>query len=101
MTRPRLLDLDAIQARADAATAGPWAWKATGEKDGSWAVGLVCDDEENYLSGELEHGQGIVVEGICDGISTGFADAAFIAHARMDIPDLVAEIKRLRGERNG
>jgi DNA repair exonuclease SbcCD ATPase subunit len=91
-------DLAAIKARAGAATEGPWAWEATGDKDGFWAVGLVCDDEENYLSGELEHGQGVVVEGICDGISASFEDAEFIAHARSDIPALLAHVGRLASE---
>lgn len=44
--RDEPLDLDAIRARVDAATPGPWAWEATGEKDNSWGLGVVVDDED-------------------------------------------------------
>jgi hypothetical protein len=64
--------------RAKAATEGPWAWEATGEKDNSWAVGLVQDEDGTSLAGQIEAGQGIVIEGICEGIDGHLADAAHI-----------------------
>jgi hypothetical protein len=90
------VDLDAVQARADAATEGPWAWEQTGDKDSSWAVGWVMDQDENPLSGRLETGEGIVVEGVCEGIAANPADGEFIAHARTDVPALVAELRVAR-----
>jgi hypothetical protein len=89
-------DLDAIQARADAATEGPWAWEATGEKDNSWAVGLIQDDDGEPIEGENEPGENIVIEGICEGIDAHIPDAEFIAHARADVPALVAELHAAR-----
>ncbi|MEU7771250.1 hypothetical protein AB0C44_07980 [Micromonospora taraxaci] len=67
------LDLDAIEARATAATAGPWT---TGED------GLVWPPQ-----------MGDPVSG-----SVWLPDAEFIAAARTDVPSLVAEVRRLRAE---
>lgn len=72
--------LDAIQARVDGATTSPWDdqpnWTDTarvvlnGDGEALWdAVGLMAD-----------------------------ADSEFIAHAREDIPALLAEVHRLRAE---
>lgn len=68
MTGP---DLDAIVARADAATEGPW--------------------EQNGYVVHTSHGIGDVVADA--GLSA--ADARFIAHARTDVLNLVAEIRSL------
>lgn len=65
-------DLDAIEARANAATEGPWA--------------------ADRLEGNLDSLYSRVAE-------VGMwleADAEFIAHARADVPALVAEVRRLR-----
>ncbi|MHB8406220.1 MAG: hypothetical protein ACYDCJ_12435 [Gammaproteobacteria bacterium] len=63
------LDLDAIEARANAATPGPWD---TDEYDGGLrstvTAGPITSDE----------------------------DYDFIAHARTDVPALIAEVRRLR-----
>lgn len=72
--------LDAIQARVDGATTGPWDdqpnWTDTarvvlnGDGEALWdAVGLMAD-----------------------------ADSEFIAHAREDVPALLTEVERLRGQ---
>lgn len=73
------LDLPAIKARYEAATEGPW----TGE--------------DNYVRGD--HG----VLAMCPCYGPGYlaefpaaANAEFIAHARTDVPELVAEVERLR-----
>ena len=84
------LDLEAIKARATAATEGPWEWDdpTIGQhwsRPQPWAT--VVDDE-------VECG------GYCYGGSSSpiksDADGQFLAHAREDIPALVAEVERLR-----
>lgn len=67
--------LKAIEERAKAATPGPWTPKRLRQND--W-----------HLRGP----DGIVFAEVEDD-----ADAAFIAHAREDIPALVEEVRRLRG----
>jgi hypothetical protein len=71
--------LDEDEAAAKAATPGPWAWEATGDKNSSWALGFVQDEDGNDLSGELEHGAGIVIDGVCGSINGHVPDAAHIA----------------------
>ena len=81
------LDLAPIKARADAATVGPWIvdedqvrrepYRYPGH--GPWEGRLPQYVTERY---------GILNEN----------DAEFIAHAREDVPALVAEVERLRGE---
>lgn len=77
--------LQEIEARADAATEGPWYKEDVSERDvrrtgwgvcirGTWNMVLESVDPNN------EH------------------DADFIAHARTDIPVLIAEIRRLQRE---
>jgi hypothetical protein len=73
------LDLDAIEARATAATEGPW--EATGVvHPNNEAVGLAF------------------VQSHTGWPATCFrsADSVFIAHSREDVPALVAEVRRLR-----
>lgn len=70
------LDLDVIEARANAATPGPWGAlspRADGASPvtragGAWIAPFTAED-----------------------------DAEFIAHAREDVPALVDEVRRLRG----
>jgi hypothetical protein len=71
------VDLDAIEARAEAAAPGPWrepknglglGWTIFPKNSKGWSI-ATCD------SG---------------------TDADFIAHARADIPDLVAELRAAR-----
>ncbi|HET9969884.1 MAG TPA: DUF6221 family protein [Streptosporangiaceae bacterium] len=71
--------LDEDEAAAKAATGTAWAWEATGDKDSSWAVGHVESEDGRPLSGEIEHGQGIVIDGVCESINGNLADAAHIA----------------------
>lgn len=72
-TTTTALDLDAIEARANAATEGPW----TAYPDGFvWTKQPILGDP---VSGSVE-----------------LADAQFIAAARQDVPALVAEVRRLR-----
>ena len=71
--------LDEDEAVAMAATGTAWAWEATGDKDSSWAVGHVEGEDGRPLSGEIDHGQGIVIDGVCESINGNLADAAHIA----------------------
>ena len=71
--------LDEDEAAALAATGTAWAWEATGDKDNSWTVGHVEGEDGRPLSGEIEHGQGIVIDGVCESINGNLADAAHIA----------------------
>lgn len=81
------LDLDAIEARAKAATPAPWQ---TDQSELSHPRGWDISAEASkygYIASDGEGYQGAVAEE---------ADAEFVAHARTDIPVLVAEIRRLR-----
>lgn len=72
-------ELDAIQARADAATEGPWYVKI-GEHHHTL---MVWTKDETFAHAAL--------------LSCFFeTDAAFIAAARTDVPALLAECRRLR-----
>lgn len=67
------LDLEAIRARCDAATPGPW------HVEGGRAV---------WTPGDMHIGDQRKAE-----------DANFIAQGRQDVPALVAEVERLRKQR--
>ena len=82
--------LDEIRQREAAATRGPW--------DSEWQNG-----DGNY-AWVLAHPNGqfhpLNVIKVChDDWPPSFADAAFVAAARSDVPWLVAEVERLRDER--
>ena len=78
--------LDQIEARANAATKGPWESDEYTEidPDGFYELSRVIapdpDDGEDYAIG-------VVHVGILR------PDATFIAHARTDVPDLVAALR--------
>jgi hypothetical protein len=90
-----MIDLDAIERRANAATPGPWTYHdgcgyvevppcgAIEFKPG-WerSVHFLARVHNNHVEGE-------------DGL--GF-DGAFIAHARTDVPALVARVRELEAE---
>lgn len=76
-------DLDAIEARAAAASSGPWS--VDGGRDGNrlfWQIGGILRDAygNNSITSDDE------------------ATVKFIAHARTDIPALVAELRSVRAE---
>jgi hypothetical protein len=73
-----MLDLDAIEARAEAATPGPW--RQTTSKRGYRDVLQTPDS----------YGDRMIAKGCPN------ADADFIAAARTDIPALVAELRAAR-----
>ena len=70
-------ELAGIEARCNAATAGPW--EVSGRGFGYWAV--IC-----------EYPHSPAVDGCCSR-----ENATFIAHARTDVSALLAEVRRLRG----
>lgn len=70
------LDLEAIRSRAAAATPGPW------EATRTYPFLVLQSGGESAISVNLA--------------TDPEPDAAFIAHAREDIPALVAEVERLR-----
>ncbi len=93
------LDLEAIKARAEAATPGPW--EADGEPflPQNWrpklSVWANVGDEFSHLVAAVATPDKYL----------GLTDADFIAHARTDVPALVAaleerdaEVERLREE---
>ena len=94
-----------VKARAEAATPGPWTADLS---EGDCGVYLEdcprgledCDDacpqcdRWEILKGGLVDGPDYVECGEYSYFSDN--DAEFIAHARTDIPDLIAEVERLR-----
>ena len=72
------IDLNAIKARADAATPARWGYSLFGVTHTGFVI------QEHASSGLLDDGEMVK------------ADLEFIAHAREDVPALVAEIERLR-----
>ena len=80
------LDLDAIAARAAAATEGPWtAITDNGRKDGIGIVGQLT-----------KRGTGEAIAVFAGVGGNRHADAEFTAHARDDVLDLLAEVEWLR-----
>lgn len=73
-----ILDMHAIRQRCDQATPGPWK---------SFVEGRDHDSGSSFImtsGGDIEL------------IGASVADQEFIAHARQDIPQLLAEIQRLK-----
>lgn len=75
-------ELLAIESRANAATPGPWCYREQFIETG--------DDSGQLL--------GVTMQRMEDGLDQlpGVDNAAFIAHARTDVPQLIAEIRRLQ-----
>jgi hypothetical protein len=91
--------LEEIEAGAKAATEGPWL------EGGPYPGASVCIEVDGGSSGP-DDPEPTTWEPICvlDDRRDGephpqvLADRAFIAHAREDVPALIAEIRRLKGE---
>lgn len=79
-------ELEAIGARAEAATEGPWD---VSESEVVWAAPGV-DATPGSSFPDLQDGAGEFSE----------ADAAFISHARVDVPALLAYVAELEQDRN-
>jgi hypothetical protein len=92
MTRP---DLDAIRARCDAATPGPWAYDE--------GAGYIEMGEAGYAEFKPDwersvHKQPPLVARMTDTWGNTEDDGRFIANARTDIPALLAYIDGLEHE---
>lgn len=73
-----IIDLAAIRARVEAATPGPWASTV------AYPHLALQPDDDSIISFNLA--------------ANPASDALFVAHARADVPALLAEVERLRGE---
>jgi hypothetical protein len=86
-------ELKAIRERAEAATPGPWYWEkldADGWNDTEMPCLVSASDEGVMDFGDCEQYYPT------EGSPPNDEDAEFIAHAREDVPKLLAEIERLR-----
>ena len=82
--------LDAIQERVNAATRGPWA--------------VDSDDPAYIIYPEKGGWDGLVIAQVADQDGALFSvehNGALIAHARQDLADLLAEVRRLRALQAG
>lgn len=88
--------IDAIQARADAATEGPWKW---GEETSEWGdCGPNLETvKRGQVYGDGSQGAADLIIGSwghdANGITVEDANAEFIAHARTDVPALLALVR--------
>jgi hypothetical protein len=82
------LDLEEIRRRSNAATEGPWVSDKGLSERGDKRTAVIShfdyDDGDWYIHGDI----------------AGHADAEFIAHARQDVPALIAEVERLQKSRD-
>lgn len=85
----RLAVLDTIRERADAATPGPWkvAWDGENDPDGAWSAEWPWLIRQDIYPGKS-------VANLAE-VEASTEDAEFIAHARTDIPALLAHIDAL------
>jgi hypothetical protein len=87
-----------IEARVAKATEGPWCYEAHGDT-GTYGIGLILNEADVPIIGENTDGELGVAEVIAAEVNSRI-DAAFIAQARQDIPDLIAALKEARAELN-
>ena len=87
-TTPEPLDLDAIEARANAATLGPW--RIIVQNSTAAAIGYHPQDPLLRVVDPDEITVGTILRG------EGRDNVDFILSAREDVPALVAEVRRLR-----
>lgn len=88
MTPQRLAE---IEERVKAATEGPWVAE---ELDG-YITGHVTSKHKNWAGNRAPHQRRDSITD-CDAMTN--TDAAFIAHARQDIPDLLVYVQWLKEE---
>ena len=81
-------ELAAIKARAEAATPGPWTTGA-GKVEGGQVRELVIAPNDDVIVAIAYGGFGNPVDRTTE-------DRTFIAHARTDVSELIAEVERLR-----
>ena len=95
-------ELEAVRARAAKATPGPWEADhgcAKGYGPDAWATVVAPDGK--VLFDTINGGHVLLTDPDYEGEwrdETGDLNATFIAHARTDIPALLDEVERLRGD---
>ena len=96
-------DLTEIEARVNAATEGPWYWRNSDINVyllGARSRAVMAFKRMGMRGAQPEFRDD---DGLLHGVQKrnvhDFADADFIAHARTDVADLLAEVKRLRADR--
>jgi hypothetical protein len=105
------LDLNAIEARANAATPAPWGFYiGSNDNTGSLAAGLQMTSPGSYTRTRdiAEFDADTYYSGLDDELDDDAAeeqaqaqmaaDVTFVAAARTDVPDLAAEIRQLRAD---
>ena len=80
-------EMGQIKARVEAATEGPWHWDEEREK-------LVNDFGDSVIT--IQIGTYALEKPHLIGYGGCHADEQFIAHAREDMPKLLAEVERLQ-----
>ncbi|AZS12364.1 hypothetical protein SEA_KENNA_88 [Gordonia phage Kenna] len=89
------LDLDAIEARARAATPGPWEFHDEDIHRNPWVTRKIVRDNEPYHElNVLKVRMARHARDECCWPPTS-TDAEFIAHARTDVPALVSRVREL------
>ncbi len=93
-----MFDLEAIKARIEAATTGPWTHEIGEYSGDNWLIGSLylgtgLDNNTHTVHVTTDHIHASELWGEGAG-----GDADFIAHAREDVPALVAEVERLQAE---
>jgi hypothetical protein len=83
-------ELEAIEARANAATPGPWYVVYEGSSDWEVLTDALRDADGNSLEFRISSSH--------RHRAPDCPDAAFIAKAREDVPALIAEVRRLRAD---
>jgi hypothetical protein len=86
------LDLDAVEARAKAATPGPWKM----HDEAHWTDMMACGYDFKQAYGDALPDRYYATGPEVLACEQAEADSAFIAHARADVPALVREVRRLR-----
>ncbi len=100
MDRP--LDLDAIEARANAATPGPWHARGLDDESCRNLIGVSTEPDtglhETIGPRDGAHMVAVTMDHFhaCHAAERWDEDAEFIAASRADVPALVAELRRER-----
>ena len=96
-------DLTEIEARVNAATEGPWYWRNSDINVyllDARSRAVMAFKPMGMQSAQPEFRDDVgLLQGAQKRNIYDFADADFIAHARTDVADLLAEVKRLRADR--
>ena len=101
------VDLEAIKKRESKATEGPWAWESVAEKSNDWVVGIACAESGAAILGHIDPPDDCAMVdtiirhqeiGANESAAASLSDADFIAHARTDIPALVAALEASEAE---